>query len=62
MPGLDGFEVVEQVGPERMPPSSSSPPTTVTRCAPSRLHAVDYLLKPFDDERFGEMLARAPGS
>ena len=26
--------------------SSSSPPTTSTRCAPSRSHALDYLLKP----------------
>lgn len=59
MPLLDGFEVVEAVGPERMP-------TVVFVTAYDRyalkafeVRAVDYLLKPFDRERFQKALDRA---
>jgi two-component system, LytTR family, response regulator len=52
MPELDGFGVVQAVGADRMPPT-----VFVTAFDQHALHAfdvaaVDYLLKPFDDERF----------
>ena len=59
MPALDGFEVVEAVGPEAMP-------TTVFVTAYDQyavrafdMAAVDYLLKPYDDARFYRALDRA---
>ncbi len=59
MPGLDGFGVVREVGPEAMP-------TTVFVTAYDQyavkafdVSAVDYLLKPFDDDRFRKALDRA---
>ena len=58
MPKLDGFEVLELLGPRRRP-SSSSPPSTSTRSAPSRCNAVDYLLKPVSPERVKTALERA---
>jgi two-component system LytT family response regulator len=59
MPGLDGLEVVRAVGPERMPAV-----VFVTAHADHALpafdaRAVDYLLKPFDRERFEQALGRA---
>jgi two-component system LytT family response regulator len=58
MPGLDGFEVVQAAGPR--------PPRVVfvTAHAGHALEAfdaeaVDYVLKPFDDERFARALTRA---
>ncbi|MCC6774134.1 MAG: response regulator transcription factor [Gemmatimonadaceae bacterium] len=52
MPEMDGFAVVQAVGVERMPPT-----VFVTAHDQHAVHAfdvaaVDYLLKPFDDERF----------
>jgi two-component system LytT family response regulator len=59
MPGLTGLDVVREVGPEKMP-------ATVFVTAYDRhaldafdLAALDYLLKPFEDERFARALARA---
>ena len=46
MPEMDGFEVLENLEPESLP-------TVIF------VHAVDYLLKPFDRERFGAALDRA---
>jgi two-component system LytT family response regulator len=58
MPGLDGFQVVQAAGPR--------PPRVVfvTAHAGHALEAfdaeaVDYVLKPFDDDRFARALARA---
>jgi two-component system LytT family response regulator len=59
MPDLDGFEVVEQVGPERMPPVVFVTAYDQHALRAFELHAVDYLLKPFDDDRFGDMLRHA---
>jgi two-component system LytT family response regulator len=57
MPKLDGFEVLELL---------ETPPTVVFITAYDQhalkafeVHAVDYLLKPFDTERFEEALVRA---
>ena len=59
MPELDGFTVVETVGAERMPPVIFV--TAYDRYAVKafEVHALDYLLKPFDDERFARALERA---
>lgn len=59
MPGLSGFEVVREVGPEHMPTTIFV--TAYDRFALSafELCALDYLLKPFDDERFFQALKRA---
>ncbi len=59
MPELQGFDVLREVGVERAPTV-----VFVTACAQYALrafevHAVDYLLKPFTDERFCESLRRA---
>ena len=59
MPKLDGFEVLELIGPD-------VPVVFVTAYDEFALkafevHAVDYLLKPFSEERFAEALTRARG-
>ncbi|HJV22289.1 MAG TPA: response regulator transcription factor, partial [Holophagaceae bacterium] len=59
MPELDGFGVIEAVGPEKMPC-----PVFVTAYARHALkafdvNAVDYILKPFDAERFRKALGKA---
>lgn len=59
MPELDGFGVVEAIGIERMP--SVIFVTAYDRYAirAFEIHALDYLLKPFDNERFSAALQRA---
>jgi two-component system LytT family response regulator len=59
MPGSDGFEALRQV-------DSAATPTVVFVTAYDEyalrafeVHAVDYLLKPYDDARFGAALQRA---
>ena len=59
MPGLTGFGVLERLG-------ADVPPAVVFVTAHDRfaleafeVHAVDYLLKPFDRERFQKALQRA---
>jgi two-component system LytT family response regulator len=59
MPGRDGLGVLEHLAPAQRP-------HTVLVTAHDRfalrafdLHAVDYLLKPYDDDRFAIALARA---
>ena len=59
MPALDGFAVLQQIEDDHVP-------TVVFVTAYDRYalrafdaHAVDYLLKPFEDERFHVALARA---
>lgn len=55
----DGFSVLEALEEERMPLVVFA--TAYDRYAVQafELHAVDYLLKPFSDRRFGEALDRA---
>lgn len=59
MPEMDGFQVIESVGPERMPVTIFV--TAYDRYALRAFDAgaLDYLLKPFDDTRFAEALERA---
>lgn len=58
MPDLDGFGVIEAVGPERMPATLFV--TAYARHAVQAfdVNAVDYILKPFDRDRFKQALKK----
>lgn len=65
MPGLDGFGVVAAVGPDRMPPTAFVTAYDEHAMRAFDVAAVDYLLKPFDDDRFAQTwyrLAKAHAS
>ncbi len=59
MPELDGFGVIAQVGSARMPLVVFVTAYDQYALKAFEVHAVDYLLKPFDRERFQVALARA---
>jgi two-component system LytT family response regulator len=59
MPGLDGFGVVETIGADRMPVTIFSTAYDQFALRAFDAHAIDYLLKPFDPERFRRSLDRA---
>ncbi len=59
MPGMSGIDVVEAVGPEAMPVTVFVTAYDQYAIKAFDLAAVDYLLKPFDDERFEQALERA---
>lgn len=59
MPGRTGVEVVQYIGPEHMPVVIFVTAYDQYAIDAFDMAAVDYLLKPFDDERFGQALARA---
>jgi two-component system, LytTR family, response regulator len=59
MPGLDGFGVVEAVGAGRLPALIFVTAHDRYALRAFEVHALDYLLKPFDRERFRRALARA---
>jgi len=59
MPGATGFEVIEAVGAERMPLVVFVTAFDQYALRAFDVHALDYLLKPFDRERFHEALVRA---
>jgi two-component system LytT family response regulator len=59
MPEVDGFRVVEAVGPERMPLVIFATAYDKYAIQAFDAQAIDYLLKPFDDERFRKALNRA---
>jgi two-component system LytT family response regulator len=59
MPGLSGIDVVEEMGPEAMPVTVFVTAYDQYAIKAFDLAAVDYLLKPFDDERFEQALERA---
>ena len=59
MPELDGFGVVEQVGVERMPVVVFVTAFDEFALKAFELHALDYVLKPFNSERFQKALRRA---
>ena len=52
MPEMDGFEVIAAVGVDRMPPVVFITAWDQFALRAFEVHALDYLLKPFDDERF----------
>jgi two-component system LytT family response regulator len=57
MPDLSGFEVIERLAPEILPVIIFVTAYDQYALEAFRIHALDYLLKPFDDERFTEALA-----
>lgn len=59
MPNLNGFDVVDRVGAEHMPPVVFVSAFDAHAVRAFQVHALDYLLKPFDDERFAEALTHA---
>lgn len=59
MPGLGGFDVVETIGPEAMPVTIFVTAYDQYALRAFEAQALDYLLKPIDDERFQQAVARA---
>ena len=59
MPGLDGFGVVDALAGGQMPHVVFVTAYDAYAVRAFEVHAVDYLLKPFDEERFRTALERA---
>src|SRR5260221_7880635 len=59
MPGGDGFDVIDAVGPDKMPFVVFVTAYDRYALRAFDVHALDYLLKPFDRERFRQTLTRA---
>lgn len=59
MPEMDGFQVVEAVGVEKMPAVIFVTAFDQFALRAFEVHAIDYLLKPFDEERLQRTLDRA---
>lgn len=59
MPGLDGLDVVREIGPDAMPVTVFVTAYDQYALNAFELAAIDYLLKPFDDERFEQAFERA---
>ena len=59
MPGANGFDVIEAIGPARMPLVVFVTAFDHYALRAFDVHALDYLLKPFDRQRFHEALVRA---
>ena len=59
MPEMDGFEVIQAVGVEQMPAVVFVTAYDTYAIRAFEVHAVDYLLKPFDRERFVSALDHA---
>jgi two-component system LytT family response regulator len=62
MPEMDGFEVLRAVGTERMPPVVFVTAYDQFAVRAFEVNALDYLLKPFDDDRFARAIERAKQS
>ena len=61
MPGMDGLAVVAALAPEERPAIVFVTAYSDYSIRAFDMHAVDYLLKPFDAERFATALHRARG-
>jgi two-component system LytT family response regulator len=59
MPDVDGFGVVEALGIDQMPPTIFVTAFNEYAVRAFDVHAIDYLLKPFDTERFRSAFTRA---
>ncbi len=59
MPGLDGFGVIEQVGAGQMPPVIFITAYDEYALRAFQVHAVEYLLKPLQEEDFMRAVSRA---
>lgn len=58
MPGMNGFEVVDSIGAGKMPLFIFATAYDHYALRAFDAHAFDYLLKPFDEERFRKALDR----
>jgi two-component system, LytTR family, response regulator len=59
MPEKDGFAVIEEIGPQEMPPVIFVTAHDAHAIRAFEVHAVDYLLKPVDRARLRTALSRA---
>jgi two-component system LytT family response regulator len=59
MPELDGFDVIDAIGVDRMPVTVFITAYDAHAIRAFDAHALDYLLKPVDDERFVRAIERA---
>jgi two-component system, LytTR family, response regulator len=59
MPELDGFGVLREIGPQAVPVIVFVTAFDQFALRAFEVHAIDYLLKPFDRERFQKALRRA---
>ena len=59
MPGKTGLDVIRTIGPEDMPATVFVTAYDQYALKAFDLAAIDYLVKPFDDERFEQAFARA---
>jgi two-component system LytT family response regulator len=59
MPEMDGFEVLRAVGADNMPHVIFITAYDEFAVRAFEVNALDYILKPFDDERFWEAIERA---
>jgi two-component system, LytTR family, response regulator len=59
MPGADGFQVIQAIGAEKMPMVIFVTAYDQHALKAFEVRALDYLLKPFDRDRFREALGRA---
>jgi two-component system, LytTR family, response regulator len=59
MPDFSGLEVIRRIGPKNMPLTVFITAYDEYAVQAFELNAVDYLLKPFDEDRFRESLERA---
>lgn len=62
MPGVDGFGVVDALPPDALPHIVFVTAFDMYAVRAFDTHAVDYLLKPYDAERFARALGRAKES
>jgi len=58
MPELDGFEVLESLDPEALPAIVFVTAFDQYAIRAFDVHAIDYLLKPFDPQRFAAAMSR----
>lgn len=61
MPGIDGFGVLEALQPDQLPTTIFVTAYDQYAVRAFEVFALDYLLKPFDQERFDKALERAKG-
>jgi two-component system, LytTR family, response regulator len=59
MPGLDGFGVIEGVGVDHMPAVVFVTAFNVHAVRAFEVHALDYVMKPFEDDRLRQAYERA---
>ncbi len=59
MPELNGLEVVTRIGPDKMPATVFATAYDHYALCAFDANAMDYLVKPFDQERFGKAMDKA---